>query len=89
MCALLLNLQAFRKAIGVRIKEETELIEGEVRPDPLAACAMPLTAAACAACSEDLGSQLAPPTPSGIWQTIFHRKCRDLLAPCDSRLEFI
>lgn len=24
-------LQAFRKAIGVRIKEETEIIEGEVR----------------------------------------------------------
>ena len=41
MCALTLALQAFRKAIGVRIKEETELIEGEVGPDPLAACAMP------------------------------------------------
>ena len=25
------GLQAFRKAIGVRIKEETEIIEGEVR----------------------------------------------------------
>jgi RuvB-like protein 2 len=24
------SLQAFRKAIGVRIKEETEIIEGEV-----------------------------------------------------------
>ena len=29
--ALTLFTQAFRKAIGVRIKEETELIEGEVR----------------------------------------------------------
>ena len=25
------GVQAFRKAIGVRIKEETEVIEGEVR----------------------------------------------------------
>jgi hypothetical protein len=28
-------LQAFRKAIGVRIKEETEIIEGEVGVDTL------------------------------------------------------
>lgn len=27
---ILLIMQAFRKAIGVRIKEETEIIEGEV-----------------------------------------------------------
>jgi DNA helicase TIP49 (TBP-interacting protein) len=27
-----LLVQAFRKAIGVRIKEETEIIEGEVSP---------------------------------------------------------
>uniref|UniRef100_A0A0E9SC50 TIP49 P-loop domain-containing protein n=1 Tax=Anguilla anguilla TaxID=7936 RepID=A0A0E9SC50_ANGAN len=26
--------QSFRKAIGVRIKEETEIIEGEVVRDP-------------------------------------------------------
>ena len=29
-CQTLLGRQAFRKAIGVRIKEETEVIEGEV-----------------------------------------------------------
>jgi hypothetical protein len=34
-------VQAFRKAIGVRIKEETEILEGEVRP----AAATPAAAA--------------------------------------------
>jgi DNA helicase TIP49 (TBP-interacting protein) len=28
---VLLAVQAFRKAIGVRIKEESEILEGEVR----------------------------------------------------------
>jgi DNA helicase TIP49 (TBP-interacting protein) len=28
--SLVANMQAFRKSIGVRIKEETEIIEGEV-----------------------------------------------------------
>ena len=35
-------MQAFRKAIGVRIKEETEIIEGEVGSHALLLC-IPLT----------------------------------------------
>ena len=91
MCAPAFALQAFRKAIGVRIKEETELIEGEVRPRP--PCSMRhacnLTAAACAACCGESNGQQAHPTPSGTWQTTLHRKCHDLHTPLDSRLDFV